>query len=108
MHYCRICRDFYHHHIFLFQQKVQYMIQVPSRKLYQYYHCTSGNLCKTLWENKLYPCARATLLIFQQTGQQSCEIFQVAGSFCNQYSRDNESKYIPDRQFHQAVPGGTA
>ena len=30
--------------------------------MYQYYHCTSGNLCKTLWENKLYPCARAASL----------------------------------------------
>lgn len=28
----------------------------------QYYACASGYLCKTLWENKLYPCARAASL----------------------------------------------
>lgn len=30
--------------------------------MYQYYQCISGNLCKTLWEDRLYPCARAASL----------------------------------------------
>lgn len=28
----------------------------------QYYQCISGNLCKTLWEDRIYPCARAASL----------------------------------------------
>lgn len=28
----------------------------------QYYRCGSGYLCKTLWEDKIYPCARAASL----------------------------------------------
>lgn len=28
----------------------------------QYYHCDAGYLCKTLWEDKIYPCARAASL----------------------------------------------
>lgn len=28
----------------------------------QYYKCTSGYLCKTLWEDRIYPCARAASL----------------------------------------------
>lgn len=28
----------------------------------QYYRCASGYLCKTLWEDKIYPCARAASL----------------------------------------------
>ena len=28
----------------------------------QYYRCSSGYLCKTLWEDKIYPCARAASL----------------------------------------------
>lgn len=28
----------------------------------QYYNCDAGYLCKTLWENKVYPCARAASL----------------------------------------------
>lgn len=28
----------------------------------QYYQCVSGNLCKTLWEDRIYPCARAASL----------------------------------------------
>lgn len=28
----------------------------------QYYRCNSGYLCKTLWEDKIYPCARAASL----------------------------------------------
>lgn len=30
--------------------------------LRQYYRCDSGYLCKTLWEDKIYPCARAASL----------------------------------------------
>ena len=33
-----------------------------SELIKQYYNCNSGYLCKTLWENKLYPCARAASL----------------------------------------------
>lgn len=28
----------------------------------QYYRCSSGYLCKTLWEDRIYPCARAASL----------------------------------------------
>lgn len=28
----------------------------------QYYRCSSGYLCKTLWGDKIYPCARAASL----------------------------------------------
>lgn len=33
-----------------------------SELIKQYYSCGSGYLCKTLWENKVYPCARAASL----------------------------------------------
>lgn len=33
-----------------------------SELIKQYYNCDAGYLCKTLWEDKIYPCARAASL----------------------------------------------
>ncbi len=37
-----------------------------SELIRQYYQCGSGYLCKTLWEDRLYPCARAASLAVLQ------------------------------------------